>query len=93
MQVAKDLYLQARSNPILSYLQSLEAAQLATLTGTARADTYEAVNSVVHSVMEASAPCRPESLMQAQAAGHPSALLLQAQACNRWYRAAQGVVG
>ena len=48
--------LQARSNPLLTYLQALEASQLTTLTSTAQTDTLEAVNSVVHSVMQASAP-------------------------------------
>ena len=60
VQVARDLYVHARMNPILDLVQGLEASHLTALTGTADDDTYEAVNSVVHSVMAASA--RPAGL-------------------------------
>ena len=57
MQVARDLYLHARGNPILNYLQVQEGSHLASLNSTAGQDTYEAVNSVVHSVVAASTSC------------------------------------
>lgn len=50
------MYLHARGDPILSYLQNQEGSHLASLNSTARQDTYEAVNSVVHSVVAASMP-------------------------------------
>ena len=54
--MARDLYLHARGNPILNYLQVQEGCHLASLNSTAGQDTYEAVNSVVHSVVAASTP-------------------------------------
>lgn len=54
-QVAKDLYLSCRSNPLLSFLRGLEAPHLKELTTTG-VDTQQAIEAMVHTVMQASAP-------------------------------------